>query len=85
VTRVHSALAGWSPEEIRAGRRWVEAWRSAGPELERIRRQELRDADAFEAIRMLCGPADYSRAPYAPKSAFGRVEQQRLFSKLRPP
>jgi hypothetical protein len=80
-----SALAGWTPEQIEAGRRWVAAWRTAGPELERIRREELRQLDTFKAIALLCGPADYRVPPRAPKPSSGLVEQQRWFSKLRTP
>jgi hypothetical protein len=82
-----SALASWTPEEIAQGRRWVRAWKTAGPELERIRREELRRLDAcaaHAAIALLCGPADYRQPPRAPKPTSGLVEQQRYFRKLRP-
>ncbi len=32
-------------------KRWIEAWRTAGPELERIRREQLRDLTDEEATR----------------------------------
>jgi hypothetical protein len=76
-----SALASWTPEQIANGRRWVETWKLAGPDLERIRRQELRELDTYRTIAMLCGPADYTRPPRAPKSGSGLVEQQRWFMK----
>ncbi len=79
-----SALAGWTPEQVAAGRRWVQTWREAGPELERIRRDELRRLDARQAIALLCGPADYTRPPRAPKPTSGLVEQQRWFHMSRP-
>lgn len=79
-----SALASWSPEQIALGRRWVQAWKNAAPELERIRRQELRQLDAYAAITLLCGPADYREAPRAPKPTSGLIEQQRILQKLRP-
>lgn len=78
-----SALASWSPEQIEQGRQWVAAWKRAGPELERMRREELRRLDAYQAISLLCGPADYTVEPRAPKPSSGLVEQQRLFRKLR--
>jgi hypothetical protein len=34
-------------------RRWVQTWRKAGPELERIRLRELRDVDTQLAIQQL--------------------------------
>ena len=79
-----SALASWTPEQIALGRRWVRAWQQAAPELERIRRHELRHLDAYAAIARLCGPADYFAPPRAPRPTSGLVEQQRLFRALRP-
>ena len=34
-------------------RRWVQTWKKAGPELERIRLRELRDVDTQLAIQQL--------------------------------
>lgn len=79
-----SALASWTPEEIAQGRRWVRAWKAAGPALERIRREELRRLDAYAAIALLCGPADYRQPPRAPKPTSGLIDQQRYFRKIRP-
>ena len=80
-----SSLDGWSPEEVALGRAWVATWREAGPRLEAIRRQELRELDTFTAISRLCGTADYLVAPRAPAATSGLIEQQRLFSRLRRP
>ncbi|MBI2824364.1 MAG: hypothetical protein HYX69_06720 [Planctomycetia bacterium] len=74
-----SALTDWTPEQIALGRRWVETWKLAGADLERIHRQELRQLDTYRAIALLCGPADYSRPPRAPRASSGLVEQQRWF------
>jgi hypothetical protein len=79
-----SALDSWTPEQIALGRRWVQAWKRAAPELERLRRQELRELDAYDAIALLCGPADYFEPPRAPRPTSGLVEQQRLFRQLEP-
>lgn len=79
-----SALASWTPEEIALGRRWVDAWKRATPELERIRREELRHLDAFRAIAQLSGTWNYHEPPRAPKPTSGLIEQQRLFRRLRP-
>lgn len=76
-----SALSSWTAEEVADAKRWVETWRLAGRDLERIRRQELRELDTYRAIEMLCGPADYTRPPRAPKPNSGLVEQQRWFMK----
>ena len=76
-----SALANWTPQEIALGQRWVETWKRAGVELERIRRKELRELDTRRTIALLCGPADYSQPPRAPKPTSGLVEQQAWFMK----
>ena len=43
-----SSLSNWTPEQVQQGRRWVQAWREAGREMERLRREELR---AWTAIK----------------------------------
>ena len=76
-----SGLAGWTPEQIAQGKSWVEAWKRAGEALEQIRREELRNIDQYKAIELLCGPADYTVPPRAPKPTSGLIEQQRWFMK----
>jgi len=76
-----SALANWTPEQIALGRRRVETWKLAGPDFERIRRKESRELDTYRTIELLCGPADYTRPPRAPKPTSGLIEQQRWFMK----
>jgi hypothetical protein len=74
-----SSVAGWSPEQIEQAQRWIATWRTAGKELEKIRRREIRELNTYRTIEMLCGDADYARPPRAPKPSSGLVEQQRLF------
>jgi hypothetical protein len=62
-----SALTDWTPEQIALGKKWVEAWRLAGHDLERIRRNEIRQLDTYKTIFLLCGSADYTQPPYAPR------------------
>jgi hypothetical protein len=81
MNEARPALADWSPEQIADGKRWVAAWQRAGADLERIRRREIRELDSFKVIAQLCGPADYTRAPRAPKPTSGLVEQQQWFKK----
>jgi hypothetical protein len=76
-----SSLAGWTSEEITLGKHWVQIWKLAAADLERIRRSEIRELDTFETIQLLCHPADFTRPPYAPKPWSGLVEQQRWFKK----
>ncbi len=81
MAKRRSNLAGWTPEQIARTRRWVETWKRAGDALERVRRKELRQLDAYRAIELLCGPADYTVPPRAAKPTSGLVEQQRWFMK----
>lgn len=83
MSKPPSALASWTRDEIALGRRWIRAWETAGPELERLRREELRTLDRGRAIRLLCGPADYRVPPRAPRPTSGLVEQQRWFREAR--
>ena len=76
-----SSLADWTPKQIAAGKRWVKTWKEAGPALERLRREELRRLDTKRAIALLCGPADYTVPPRAPKPTSGLVEQQSWFKR----
>jgi len=76
-----SSLADWTPEQIALGRRWVQAWKQAAPEMEKLRREELRRLDPQRAIAMLCGPADYRAPPREARSTSGLVEQQKWFMK----
>jgi len=78
-----SSLANWTPEQIAQAKKWVETWRLAGPELEKLRREELRVLDVKKTIRLLCGPANYRVAPRAPKPTTGLIEQQYWFMKVR--
>jgi hypothetical protein len=76
-----SALANWTPDQVALGRKWVETWKLAAADLERIRRKEIRELHTYKTIQLLCGSADYTKPPYAPKPWSGLVEQQRLFKK----
>jgi hypothetical protein len=76
-----SSLSSWTPEQLALGRRWVQAWREAGEAMERLRREELRNLDGQRAIALLCGPADYTVPPRAPRPTSGLVEQQYWFRK----
>ena len=76
-----SLIANWTPEQVAIAQRWVETWKLAGPKLERIRRKEIRELDTQRTIALLCGTADYTHPPRAPKPFSGLVEQQRLFMK----
>lgn len=76
-----STLADWTPEQIALGKKWVEIWKRAAVDLERIKRKEIRELDTQKTISLLCHDADYTKPPYAPKPWSGLIEQQRLFKK----
>src|SRR5690349_25129485 len=63
--------------------KWVETWKLAAVDLERIKRKEIRELDTYKTIALLCGDRDYTKPPYAPKPWSGLIEQQGLFMKLR--
>lgn len=76
-----SALADWTPEQLALGKKWVETWKLAAEDLERIKRKEIRELDTCKTISLLIGDADYTKPPYAPKPWSGLIEQQRLLKK----
>jgi len=63
-------------------RRWVDTWRHAGPELDRIRRAEIESIDTREAVRQIFEDFDQSVLEPAPPTS-GLVEQQAWFARLR--
>ncbi|HSW00531.1 MAG TPA: hypothetical protein VLI39_10190 [Sedimentisphaerales bacterium] len=65
-------------------RRWIEDWREAGPELERLRADEIRNSDTTAAIEQLSDAFESARCQWKPPTTSGLVEQQRLFARLRP-
>lgn len=64
--------------------RWIDAWRRAAPELERIRREEIRMADTAAAIRSMDGLLSLISLERESIRTSGLVEQQRIFH-LKPP
>jgi len=67
-----------SPDES-LRRRWVETWRRAGVELERLRRAEIESIDTREAVRQIFG-REVLAVPAPPTS--GLIEQQAWFARL---
>jgi hypothetical protein len=77
-----SAPGDWTPEQLALAKRWVETWKLAAADLERIRRKEIRELDTYKTISLLCGSWDYTKPPFAPKPWSGLIDQQRWFKKL---
>jgi len=77
-----STLSNKSSEELALMKKWVETWKTTGPLLDKIHREELRNLDTFQAISNLLGPIDFTQEPFRPKPTSGLIEQQALFKKL---
>ncbi len=63
-------------------KRWVEAWKRAGPELEKMREEDVRNADTQRAVRAFSGLVANAVKKFPPEPASGLVEQQRWFMLL---
>jgi hypothetical protein len=62
--------------------RWVRTWRKAAPELEAIRRREIREADNLEVLAAL--ESAFNQALQLPlRSSSGMVAMQAYLAKLR--
>jgi hypothetical protein len=71
-----------TPEEREQIQRWVNAWKRAGPELERIREEEVRATNTMAAFEAFKGMALLAAQKGPPKPFSGLVEQQRWFRLL---
>ena len=63
---------------------WVDTWKRAGPELEKIRLQEVRDEDNLLSLRLLAQAFEHASRTNPPDQSPGMIEMQRHFAKLRP-
>lgn len=70
-------------QEKELTRRWVETWKKAGPELERIRRAEIRRTSTPQAMINLADAFESFLLHHKPRKTSGLVEQQARFMKLR--
>lgn len=66
-----------------AMRQWVARWQKAGPELERIRREELLHTDVRNSIELLEDAFQSAILNYPASATSGLIEQQRWFMRLR--
>lgn len=58
---------------------WVDMWRRAGPELERMREEEVRRENTIAAFETFKGMALLAIRDHPPEPTSGLVEQQRWF------
>ena len=70
-------------KELALTKKWVEIWKRAGPELERIRLEEVRGTDTTRAILILNDAFESARLTGSVRNTSGLVEQQALFMKAR--
>ena len=70
-------------DEREALRRWVEAWRIAGPELEAVRRREIAEMDNLHVLALLEKAFNQAVHAQPPRESSGLVEMQHYFAKLR--
>jgi hypothetical protein len=62
--------------------RWVDAWKRAGPELEKMREEDVRNASAQRAVKAFSGLLDHALKKSPPEPTSGLVEQQRWFMRM---
>ena len=70
-------------QELELTRKWVEIWKQAGPELEKIRRAELKKVSTQQAVSNLADAFEYTRLHFKAKPSSGLVEQQTWFQRFR--
>lgn len=70
-------------DEQEAIRQWVKTWQAAGPELEAIRRREIRDSDNLVTLALLEPAFNHAVRSRPPRQSSGILEMQRWFAKLR--
>ncbi len=63
-------------------RQYVQGWKRAGPELDRIRREELRALDTRKDVSTVDALVDLALRFGKPRATSGLVEMQRWFMKF---
>ena len=62
---------------------WINAWKRAGPEMEKMRREDIRQADTASSIPAFDGLFENAVRNFPPKQTSGLVEQQRDFQRSK--
>ena len=63
-------------------RRWVDAWKAAGPVLDAVRREDIENAGTAESLSVLEGAFNHAVRDQPPRPSSGLVEMQALLAKL---
>lgn len=77
------SIAEMTVEERAHAQKCVDAWRRAGPELERMRREDIRNADTMLSIPAFDGLFEGAIRDFPAKPMSGLVEQQRCFRRTK--
>lgn len=72
-----------NPTEAEQLKEWVAAWKRAGPELERMRFEDVRRADTAKSIELLSDAFEWAMRELGPQPTSGLVEQQAIFQRMR--
>lgn len=70
-------------EERARAQKCVDAWERASPELERMRRDDIRQADTARSIPAFDGLFEGAVRDFPAKPMSGLVEQQRCFRRAK--
>ena len=62
---------------------WVRTWQEAGPQLEAIRRKEVREADNLHVLELLEEAFNHALQALPCRPSSGMVQMQEYFAKLR--
>jgi hypothetical protein len=73
-------MTGDSKEQMRA---WVENWKRAGPLLEAIRREELRNFKHEDNVELIDALLQIGYEHRRDEPTSGLIEQQRIFMRAR--
>lgn len=76
-------VAEMTTEEKARAKQCVDAWRRAGPELERMRREAIRRVNTAQSIPAFDGLFESAVRDFPAKPTSGLVEQQRCFRRAK--
>ncbi len=62
---------------------WVRHWQNAAPELEEIRRREIRELDNLQVLALLEPAFNHAVRSLPPRKSSGMVEMQAALAKVR--